>query len=137
MARSLALKRLVGGLSARAYFVVVTRDIPSLRAMEAELEPPVVSAVDLIGQYDLQEGLGTATGLLDITTSHTTTRGAAGSNWVFKKGVSGGGVSPFPDPLPIAWADPHRPLAIWRTCPGLFQSHHAPVSDRSLPVVTT
>ena len=24
--------------------------------LEAELEPPVVSAVDLIGQYDLQEG---------------------------------------------------------------------------------
>ena len=43
LARSLALKRLVGGLSARAYFVVVTRDIPSLRAM-ARSESPCLLA---------------------------------------------------------------------------------------------
>ena len=39
LARSLALKRLAGGLAARAYFVVTTWDIPNLRTMARSGSP--------------------------------------------------------------------------------------------------
>ena len=49
MARSLALRFLVGGLSAKAYFLTATRDIPCFRAMarDGHLEFPAVSEVNL------------------------------------------------------------------------------------------
>ena len=39
LARSLALSRLVGRLSARAYYLAATRDIPSFRAMTGRESP--------------------------------------------------------------------------------------------------